>query len=1078
MTAPDSTDSWQGFRPTAIRLGNQETAQDRRIERAKAQRAGSEEKALELIQGLGSETQGWIQGTPGLTIPDALVDRLIAQIDDTLEGDARRWATNFLARGLERGRTTLGWTVKVPPRIVRLRAPSPPLNTRNMDQLRAAKALRSGLLDELARPPDPGSSDGAFIVLLSAIYFSGLLDPAEIEDFAQAAAQGLRLRGDLAWVDWEDGHAVWHRVFLDPITLTLLLRWRLAHAADPKNPSASLATWAPGGRVWADPTMVRSRALLERAGVSLGSSKDVKTAWGRWAGLIAPASTWWSLYLPGFLLEWSRGRLASTVLPPRVWERIVADRPLAAVLADNQLDDGGPDAARPPDGRGDAWWTRLRAALKKSKRAYSRPVVRSNLARLADAAHPGSLPAELCAWMVHAIEPKVRDGQGLGVTSAYLYLSTVDRRLHAAFGMQPDWTIDAQSLDAIMMQVAQDIPAGSRDDAAHALTSLRLFLEKKRGVAKPDVDFSEGAVARVDANLLSAAEMERLKQVLLGARRQRSWIAACLACHGRLRRSELLGLRLADLVGNAHLTLFVRARAPTKLKTPSAMRQIELHALVASDDRRMLEQYREEVARAAARGRLEPEKVYLFPTDKSLLQPAREKDLIDPIVSAMVRLTGDVRLRFHHLRHTGVNRLVLASMGHVGPGVLNHPAIDTPQDLGLDSAAAVASMVGRARPQRSRLWGVAVSTGHATPQTTLGSYTHVSDWLRHHAAMRCLPHVADTTLGALCGVTDNHIRVLRKRDPNGTQLAPVHLQKRMRKALPAQVGDGGSVKLESATTSQALHAISHAIAPEDTGIWPRLGLVKAAMPEKEGSKAGREQWVASPALLMALGLEESVVRLWLDRACHLLQKSPATRRSSRKSMDLTNAMRLASFPVPGVPRGRIERMQSLEILDALQAWQAADPDSVERWLVGYLMQRDGDSHVVHLKEPIQSASWIRECMELIAQANLGLPDQAAHLRVRVQHTASRRAIATAQTQLTAWRSVVPHSCIWNVQGPRPDRTHSRGSHGVLEFWIEPLGPSPRSKNATCVAKRDIPWNRRAGTALTIATFCLLVFGTN
>ena len=85
--------------------------------------------------------------------------------------------------------------------------------------------------------------------------------------------------------------------------------------------------------------------------------------------------------------------------------------------------------------------------------------------------------------------------------------------------------------------------------------------------------------------------------------------------------------------------------------------------------------------------------------------------------------------------------------------------------------------------------------------------------------MRCLPHVADTTLGALCGVTDNHIRVLRKRDPNGTQLAPVHLQKRMRKALPAQVGDGGSVKLESATTSQALHAISHAIAPEDTGIW-------------------------------------------------------------------------------------------------------------------------------------------------------------------------------------------------------------------------------------------------------------------
>jgi hypothetical protein len=116
---------WKGFAIGAAKPQAAENGLQQRRAHAEHHRARAQAQVREWIEQQG--LQDWLQGHTGLVIPDDLVQTLRHRIDQTFTGAERRWATNFLSAGLERGRLERGWSVRVPPRILVLRAPTPPL---------------------------------------------------------------------------------------------------------------------------------------------------------------------------------------------------------------------------------------------------------------------------------------------------------------------------------------------------------------------------------------------------------------------------------------------------------------------------------------------------------------------------------------------------------------------------------------------------------------------------------------------------------------------------------------------------------------------------------------------------------------------------------------------------------------------------------------------------------------------------------------------------------------------------------------------------------------------------------------
>lgn len=1047
-----------------------ENVQDRRVAEAQAARQRAEVHAISIMQRHQIDVDANKSGVRDLVIPPDTVDRIVEAIDRELRGDARRWARNYVAGFFDRGRSALGWSVNVPPRVLRLRLPPPPLNVRTLPKLRVAKELRRAFVDALSDPPEATSADSGLFTLLSAILFSGLLDPADLDAFARSAHDGLRIRGTLAWVEWLDAGGSWRRVFLDPITLTLLLRWRVANASG-SGGASSLVEWGSGERVFDNPSLVRTRELLNAAGIQLPRSRAIRTAAGRWAVFVEPAAVWWSLHMPGALLDWARGRLSSTVLPPSVWERILADRPIEHVEPSGESSEQT-RRRRILTGDVDAWWTRLRSALVARNTAVTRKGARVNLGRLLEQPELNALQRELCRWMLQAIARRKNGGQNIGVSSAALWLSTIDRRLYAALGSAPDFGMDPQDLDAVMMQVAQDVPAPSRAIAASALNSFRVYLKHDRGVVPPAVDFSDGATKNVDANLLSLNEVHRIRRVLLDSTRTASWVAACLSLHARLRRSELLELRLSDLIGGSEITLFIRARAPKKLKSASAQRRVVLAPLLDAADRELLEHYRTEVAAACRRAKVPQDEVHLFPSDRDLTQPAKEKDLIDPIVVAMHQVTGDRAMRFHHLRHTGVNRLVLSSMEHLGASALMHPVIKGDPQALWDSRAVIESLVGATLPQRPRLWGVAITTGHATPETTLGSYTHVCDWLRHHATLPALPKLNDDALAKLNGVTVSNLRVRRLRYPDAHPAAPRQLQRRLAQIAPSHLGDRGRAMLRDRLTEQGLIDLVKDLTREDDAVWGRLSLLKSAMPKSSESRNVRAKWVASPSRLLALALDVADVDRWLDAAHKLAHKDSSKRRSSGKVRSLETAVQIGSFQVPGVPRGRGEREQAMALRESLRDCRTRDPIVFEAWLTTYLMHRDADSHAVYLSKPEHAEAWLDQLMLVVQAANQRIADSAWSINVRVEESTMLAGGQTTDGPRSLLTALVPGH---DLHGGRTPTVLEKPRYelGPLVLAIEPIATMPRKSRAGAAMPQR--WKRTGSAALTIAVYMMLVF---
>jgi len=118
-----------------------------------------------------------------------------------------------------------------------------------------------------------------------------------------------------------------------------------------------------------------------------------------------------------------------------------------------------------------------------------------------------------------------------------------------------------------------------------------------------------------------------------------------------------------------------------------------------------------------------------------------DKVLFQPVQTALRTVSGDPSLRYHHLRHSFVTFTLLRLLER-SPCELLPTAwlLDDHGDIALPNTTAdisvLAGLAPQDRPSRKRLWQLALWAGHASPEETLSTYSHLLDWVLGHTTFR------------------------------------------------------------------------------------------------------------------------------------------------------------------------------------------------------------------------------------------------------------------------------------------------------------------------------------------------------
>ncbi len=219
---------------------------------------------------------------------------------------------------------------------------------------------------------------------------------------------------------------------------------------------------------------------------------------------------------------------------------------------------------------------------------------------------------------------------------------------------------------------------------------------------------------RVDANLVDPLLYHHVLELLKKHSESRPIVELAQALliilyRFGLRTGEAAELMLSSLSLHSDGTASLRV-SPSKLtsrKSKNAVRIIGPIALPQYEYDFLAEFRDHRVSEAAQRGRDHTER-YLFSNGKS----SHMLELVEPAQTLMVEVlrqaSGDPNLRPRHLRHTFVSRAFLS--GRDALKVLDPAPANSVNDA----------------------WWRTFSTGHASPETGINSYTHVVDLAHYH----------------------------------------------------------------------------------------------------------------------------------------------------------------------------------------------------------------------------------------------------------------------------------------------------------------------------------------------------------
>lgn len=453
------------------------------------------------------------------------------------------------------------------------------------------------------------------------------------------------------------------------------------------------------------------------------------------------SETAFRLQLPGYLVSSLRGKHMGTSIAEERWQQLLCGgyiKHAKPEVDQNKSEAPVEEASQPltsmeqykrnqPLYEGRALLKSLHQSLYKRRdhKRLSFEAVSQELKRcIGEAQRMAPIVECLCRWLLFLHLKKKRKQSTL-----YKYLS-VSMPLLQAMGDTPvDQDRLAMLVEAYQYVVEQAKTDKNRGYRWAVLSSFHSFLVAELGLASVTMEFVGGGATvtrHADANCLSEEEFclvaDHLATRSTALGQVRYWIFV-LGFRAGLRIGEALSIQLCDvlLFDGSHeteVTLLIRNNAYVGTKSYDSRRQLPLHHLLTESE---LNGFKYFVVnrQAIARHR----RVMLFGEGGDSVAPLRDDRVQAEIHDTMRRITGDPGLRFHHLRHSLANYLLLSFHGVKMPWATPSHHTELWQKV-------------TGGPSRSGLYFIAQVMGHSSPDVTLRSYIHFTCLLGAHYCRR------------------------------------------------------------------------------------------------------------------------------------------------------------------------------------------------------------------------------------------------------------------------------------------------------------------------------------------------------
>ncbi len=714
--------------------------------------------ALDQIE---SRIPGAATGQLGLDFPERAISDAFESLHTITSPQKLRQQHNFLVKGLERGARELDWKVSIPSPMVTLPRKSPQVTTDSFSQLHSwdtAVNSHDQLLPPISLHQDELKTWLAGRFLFQLVREGALLNKEWLKQVPIAMVDGIAFEKDTAYLTLKkEHHAVknnsrnkitqasvafndlpdnsleyeqqhqYRRLFLSPISQLLLLNYH-----------------QQCGRNWPVPDSAIECLLYYTQRLSRELAKVKLPA------LLSIAKTSASLELLPLFNYYSSQEDSSLSLPPSVWHRftnrqVVSFKPIKTAEEDETLhtfnvfpdrDGAYPDQLKQ--------LRKLQACLSVSlaKKTGKAKVIANIGSLLAKTEQNGVMITLLANWCIALIRKGGRVKSRLTISTISTYLSNIAKPLIIHEHMMGELEVTSvgewEKLYETVLNASKS--SASRIRTQNRLRDFHHYLTSAYAIPPIELEADQQQQHRVDVNIITPAEYCRAIEMIISSEQDRPFkimqiLALILGYRLGLRRSECASLLIHDI---AYLTdqtgisgeVIVRANSFHSGKSYSATRRLPLWLLMPEEREFLIDWVQERRNQAMTRT---ADKQLLFCRDGEGSSLLEDSMLFRPIQIALKTVSGDKSLRYHHLRHSFISFTLLRLLESKPNALLEstwstddngHIAMPN-EDVDLSK---LAGLPPQHRPSRKRLWLLALWAGHASPDETLSSYSHLLDW--------------------------------------------------------------------------------------------------------------------------------------------------------------------------------------------------------------------------------------------------------------------------------------------------------------------------------------------------------------
>ena len=340
----------------------------------------------------------------------------------------------------------------------------------------------------------------------------------------------------------------------------------------------------------------------------------------------------------------------------------------------------------------------------------------------------------IAAWIVERCQKGISGGK-VKVSSIQRYLQALARPLLYLIGNENWGEFTSEDFDELYIQVLDWGNNVGKPYRIRRLFDFHHFITKAYMVEKPDWSMlfalaGEDAPSHdIDANILTVSEYDTALELIKQDASLSDWLKSkyamllILGFRFGLRFGEAMRLQWRDVQQGANQTIILQIHNSIfgVTKSSASVRQVPLLGHFSENEQHIFDKVMQQ---AEAWFTEDIQVVLMFEG-----QPRRliERDKAAQYLNTLLKhVSCDPSLRFHHLRHTWVTRAIASAYPLPSVSFWSKVRAALIGRLGESNSAL---LWGKGGELSQKLQAISDSAGHATIQTTLSSYFHVSDVL-------------------------------------------------------------------------------------------------------------------------------------------------------------------------------------------------------------------------------------------------------------------------------------------------------------------------------------------------------------